>query len=78
MSAQHNTPPPVLLVSSRTPACASAPGAGLCTTDAAQLIGRREGRREEEGGDTPTLANAAEYNGRRCPAPDLSVNLTKM
>ena len=30
------------------PACASAPGAGLCATDAAQLIGRKEGGGREE------------------------------
>ena len=53
--------------------------AGMC-----QCTGRRPVRhwcstadRQEGGrrrGGTPTLAAAAEYNGRRCWAPDLSVN----
>ena len=37
------------------------------------------GRREEGGGGTPTLAAAAaDYNGRRCWAPDPSSQLTRV
>ena len=57
------------------PACASAPGAGLCATDAAQLIGRKEGGGEEVHLPLPLLLNimggGAEH--RICQSTDQDV-----
>ena len=72
---QKSTSRTFALFFSWMPACGSAPGAGLCATDAAQLISRKEGG--GGGGGTlhlASLAAAAEYNGRRCWAPDPSLN----